>query len=117
MYRLDKYGTLSPSYAECNNNSISTIGKMCLKLFSIFKIIHIEKKSDGNIKCNNLTLINLCLLKIGPTNEKTLTIILLIIQVSFDIIMLYTFVIIFFFSVCLQFICIYYTLPIGIIIL
>ncbi|XP_026812799.1 UDP-N-acetylglucosamine--dolichyl-phosphate N-acetylglucosaminephosphotransferase [Rhopalosiphum maidis] len=78
--RLDKYGTLSPSYAECNNNSISTIGKMCLKLFSIFKIIHIEEKSDGNIKCNNLTLINLCLLKIGPTNEKTLTIILLIIQ-------------------------------------
>lgn len=78
--RLDKYGTLSPSYAECNNKNISTMGKICLKLFSIFKIIYIEEKSDGNIKCNNLTLINLCLLKIGPTNEKTLTIILLIIQ-------------------------------------
>lgn len=95
---MDKYGTLSPSYTECDNN-ISTIGKMCLKLFSIFKIIHVEEKSDGNIKCNNLTLINLCLLKIGPTNEKTLTIILLIIQVSFDVTMLYTFVTLFFFQI------------------
>lgn len=82
MYRLNKYGTLSLSYAECDKNDISIIGKMCLKIFSIFKIIHIEEKVDGNIKCNNLTLINLCLLFIGPTNEKTLTIILLIIQVS-----------------------------------
>jgi len=78
--RLDKYGTLSPSYAECNKNNISIIGKMCLKLFSIFKIIHIEENADGNIKCNNLTLINLCLLFFGPTNEKTLTVVLLIIQ-------------------------------------
>ncbi|CAI6364993.1 unnamed protein product [Macrosiphum euphorbiae] len=78
--RLDKYGTLSPSYAECNNNKISPIGKMCLKVFSIFNIIHIEEKPDEIIKCNNLTLINLCLLKMGPTNEKTLTITLLIVQ-------------------------------------
>lgn len=79
---MDKYGKLSMSYAECNKNNISVIGKMCLKLFSILKIIHIEEKVDGDIKCNNLTLINLCLLYIGPTNEKSLTIILLIIQVS-----------------------------------
>ncbi|VVC33593.1 Glycosyl transferase, family 4,UDP-GlcNAc-dolichyl-phosphate GlcNAc phosphotransferase [Cinara cedri] len=79
--RLDKYGKLSPSYAECDKNNISTIGKMCIKLMLIFKIIHVEEKIDGNIKCNNLTLINLCLLLIGPTNEKTLTIILLIIQI------------------------------------
>ncbi|KAL5241403.1 hypothetical protein ACI65C_008813 [Semiaphis heraclei] len=78
--RLDKYGTLSPSYAEYNNNNISTIGKICLKLFSIFKIVHIQEKSVGIIKCNNLTLINLCLLKMGPTNEKTLTVTLLIVQ-------------------------------------
>lgn len=80
---MDKYGTLSPSYAEFNKNNISPIGNMCLKLFSIFKIIHIEEKSDGNFKCNNLTLINLCLLLTGPTNEQKLTIILLIVQVSF----------------------------------
>lgn len=75
------------SYAECNKNSISAIGKLCLKLFSIFRIIQIEEKVDGVIKCNNLTLINLCLLYIGPTNEKSLTLILLVIQVS--IILLY----------------------------
>lgn len=57
---------------------------MCIKLFSIFKIIDIEEKADGIIKCNNLTLINLCLLITGPTNENKLTIILLIIQVSFN---------------------------------
>lgn len=57
---------------------------MCLKIFAIFNIIHIEEKPDGIINCNNLTLINLCLLKMGPTNEKTLTITLLIVQVSFD---------------------------------
>lgn len=55
-----------------------------MKLFSIFKIVHIQEKSVGIIKCNNLTLINLCLLKMGPTNEKTLTVTLLIVQVSFD---------------------------------
>jgi len=115
---LDKYGTLSPSYAECNHNNISSIGKMCLKVFSIFNIIHIEEKADGIIKCNNLTLINLCLLKMGPTNEKTLTITLLIVQVSFDYNnTISTHKLHFFFSVCLQFICIYYTLPISIIIL
>lgn len=95
---------------------------MCLKVFSIFNIIHIEEKPDEIIKCNNLTLINLCLLKMGPTNEKTLTITLLIVQVSFDHentisrYRTYTFIT-FFFSACLQFICIYYTLPISIIIL
>jgi len=97
---LDKYGTLLPSYAECNNNKISPIGKMCLKVFSIFNIIHIEEKPDEIIKCNNLTLINLCLLKMGPTNEKTLTITLLIVQVSFDhenTISTYTFIFITFF--------------------
>lgn len=63
---------------------------MCLRLFSIFKIVHIEEKVDGNIKCNNLTLINLCLILMGPINEKTLTVILLSIQVSFNqIIILY----------------------------
>lgn len=81
---MNKYGTLSPSYAEYNKNNISIIGKISLKLFSIFKIIHIEEKSDGIIKCNNLTLINLCLLYIGPTDEKSLTIILLIFQVKFN---------------------------------
>lgn len=79
---MDKYGKLSPSFTECDKNNITIIGKMCMKLFSIFKIIHMEEKADGNIKCNNLTIINLCLLLIGPTNEKTLTIILLVIQVS-----------------------------------
>lgn len=81
---MDKYGTLSPSYTECNTNDISIIGKICLRIFSIFKIIHVEEKTDGNIKCNNLTLINLCLIFKGPTNEKNLTIILLITQVSFN---------------------------------
>lgn len=103
MFRLDKYGTLSPSYAECNKNNISVIGKMCLKIFSIFKIIHIEENADGYIKCNNLTLINLCLIFIGPTNEKTLTIVLLIIQVSFNeniimVLFMFRIIIIFIFS-------------------
>lgn len=81
---MDKYGTLSPSYTECNKNDILIIGKICLRIFSIFKIIHVEEKTDGKIKCNNLTLINLCLIFKGPTNEKKLTIILLIIQVNFN---------------------------------
>jgi len=85
LCRLDKYGTLSPSYAKFNKNNISIIGKTCLKLFSVFKIIHIEENTDEDrIVCNNLTLINLCLLFIGPTNEKTLTIVLLSIQVCFN---------------------------------
>lgn len=91
---------------------------MCLKLFAIFNIIHIEEKPDEIINCNNLTLINLCLLKMGPTNEKTLTITLLIVQVSFDYDnVISTHLLYFFFSVCLQLICIYYTLSISIIIL
>jgi len=117
---LNKYGTLSPSYAECNKKNISAIGKLCLKLFSILKIIHIEEKIDGNIKCNNLTLINLCLLYFGPTNEKALTIILLIIQVRFklycDIFIIFI-KFIFYFLDCLQLVGICYTLSFSIIIL
>ncbi|XP_050434438.1 UDP-N-acetylglucosamine--dolichyl-phosphate N-acetylglucosaminephosphotransferase [Adelges cooleyi] len=79
--RLDKYGTLSPSYAECNSGDISIIGRICLKVFSFFRVIDIKETADGKFKCNNLTLINLCLLFLGPKKEKTLTITLLTIQI------------------------------------
>lgn len=95
---------------------------MFLKIFSIFKLIHIEEKADGNIKCNNLTLINLCLILVGPTNEKSLTEILLTIQVNEKKIALYFIIYTyltykFCFLVGKQFGSICSTLPISIIIL
>lgn len=47
-------------------------------------LLDVRQSSDGDdefIECNNMTLINLVLKMLGPTHERNLTTIMLLIQV------------------------------------
>lgn len=48
------------------------------------KLLEVRRGQEGDddfIECNNMTLINLVLKLLGPTHERNLTVIMLIIQV------------------------------------
>lgn len=50
----------------------------------LLKLLEVRRGQEGDddfIECNNMTLINLVLKLLGPTHERTLTIIMLMIQV------------------------------------
>ncbi|XP_071445230.1 UDP-N-acetylglucosamine--dolichyl-phosphate N-acetylglucosaminephosphotransferase [Hetaerina americana] len=62
---------------------LNFLGNFILRLFKFFKLIDLkENVGEGGLymECNNLTLINFILLWIGPTHEKKLSQILLIVQ-------------------------------------
>lgn len=50
----------------------------------LLKLLDVRRGQEGDdefIECNNMTIINLVLKVLGPTHERTLTVIMLIIQV------------------------------------
>lgn len=61
-------------------SDLNIFGKIVIKLFKMFKLIQWIEKEDVIIT-NNLTLINLVLLYLGPLHEAKLTTILILIQV------------------------------------
>jgi len=88
-HRLPKYDpvsdTVSMSYAKFKPEDMKFPGKHILDIFKLTRLVHImdEKSEDGEtyIKCNNLTIINFALKIFGPMHERTLTILLLVLQV------------------------------------
>lgn len=55
-----------------------------LQVAELLKLLEVRRSQEGDddfIECNNMTLINLVLKFLGPTHERTLTVIMLIIQV------------------------------------
>lgn len=55
-----------------------------LQVAELLKLLEVRRSQEGDddfIECNNMTLINLVLKCLGPTHERTLTLIMLIIQV------------------------------------
>lgn len=61
-------------------SEINVLGRFILKIFKIFRLIHVQEK-DGYVVTNNFTLINLVLFYLGPLHEAKLTTILVGIQV------------------------------------
>jgi UDP-N-acetylglucosamine--dolichyl-phosphate N-acetylglucosaminephosphotransferase len=64
---------------------LKVLGKLCLGVLEIFHLIDVKRDVGEDkkfIEINNLTLINFVLRLAGPTNEKILTIYILVIQVS-----------------------------------
>lgn len=50
----------------------------------LLKLLEVRRGQEGDddfIECNNMTLINLVLKLLGPTHERDLTVIMLVIQV------------------------------------
>ncbi|XP_068212257.1 UDP-N-acetylglucosamine--dolichyl-phosphate N-acetylglucosaminephosphotransferase isoform X1 [Palaemon carinicauda] len=87
-HRLPRYNPdldkLEPSIAEFKTTAVRKPMLSILRLLSKFGFVNFSEGlgEDGD-KCtiNNLTLINLVLLKLGPQHEGTLTTVLLVLQV------------------------------------
>ncbi|RCH83119.1 UDP-N-acetylglucosamine--dolichyl-phosphate N-acetylglucosaminephosphotransferase [Rhizopus stolonifer] len=85
MPRLDeKTGLLTCSTVRPNEKRrLGTLGHLSLRLLKIFGLLKVfEYDKDGRImECNNLTLINLVLAHLGPTNERNTTVAVLSVQI------------------------------------
>ncbi|XP_053547318.1 UDP-N-acetylglucosamine--dolichyl-phosphate N-acetylglucosaminephosphotransferase [Bombina bombina] len=77
-------GKLSMSYSKFKVKELSDLGAFIIKIAEVLHIVDVQrsKGEDGELmEINNMTLINFVLKLIGPTHERTLTLLLLIIQV------------------------------------
>lgn len=85
MPRLNKKtGKLEMSYSKFKTKSLSFLGTFILKVAESLRLVtvHRGESEDGAFtECNNMTLINLLLKVFGPTHERNLTLLLLLLQV------------------------------------
>ncbi|BFZ14153.1 hypothetical protein BsWGS_17192 [Bradybaena similaris] len=83
--RLDvQSGKLDTSCTIYKTSSLSPIGQLCIRVFSVFRLITLQPGVGENgmyTQVNNLTLNNFILRVFGPLHERTLVLILLSIQV------------------------------------
>ncbi|XP_059046404.1 UDP-N-acetylglucosamine--dolichyl-phosphate N-acetylglucosaminephosphotransferase isoform X1 [Achroia grisella] len=83
-HRLPKYSAetdlLYPSRTVIVKNNMSFLSKLTIQVATLLKLIDRTEDKDS-ITINNMTLINLFLIKLGPMSEMRLTISLLIFQV------------------------------------
>ncbi|XP_968050.1 UDP-N-acetylglucosamine--dolichyl-phosphate N-acetylglucosaminephosphotransferase [Tribolium castaneum] len=83
-HRLPKFNSkidkLEISTTKFRYADLNVVGKFTINLFRVFRLIQWHEKEDYVIT-NNLTLINLVLLYLGPLHEAKLTLVLLGIQV------------------------------------
>ena len=80
------------SYAKFKKSELTTLGDFMLLVLSKLRLVDVRRDvgEDGAyVQCNNLTLINMVLLKIGPTHERTLTTIMLILQLACSVLALF----------------------------
>uniref|UniRef100_A0A8C6MS52 UDP-N-acetylglucosamine--dolichyl-phosphate N-acetylglucosaminephosphotransferase n=1 Tax=Mus spicilegus TaxID=10103 RepID=A0A8C6MS52_MUSSI len=85
MPRLNaKTGKLEMSYSKFKTKNLSFLGTFILKVAENLRLVtvHQGESEDGAFtECNNMTLINLLLKVFGPTHERNLTLLLLLLQV------------------------------------
>lgn len=84
-HRMPKYNAetdlLETSKTQFRLSELGILGRICVKIFKLLRIIDWKEDADGITTTNNFTLINLTLVVCGPTHEKRLTTYLLLIQV------------------------------------
>ncbi|XP_013798949.1 UDP-N-acetylglucosamine--dolichyl-phosphate N-acetylglucosaminephosphotransferase [Apteryx mantelli] len=82
-------GKLEMSYSKFKTKSLSALGTYILKAVKILHIVDVRSGMDEDgeyTECNNMTLINFVIKLTGPTHERILTLLLLLIQVLGSII-------------------------------
>ncbi|KAM8927298.1 UDP-N-acetylglucosamine--dolichyl-phosphate N-acetylglucosaminephosphotransferase [Pelodytes ibericus] len=83
--RLDtSTGKLGMSYSKFKTKELSRIGELAVKVSETLHVVDVRRAQgeDGEfMEINNMTLINFVLKLIGPTHERNLTLLLLLIQV------------------------------------
>lgn len=86
-HRLPRYNPktdkLSMSYTKFQMKDLNILGKLFFYLYSILGLIDVKKRGEDEefIECTNFTVINLMLRFFGPMHERTLTILLMFIQI------------------------------------
>lgn len=84
-HRMPKYNPktdlLESSKTQFRYNDLNVIGRMCVQLFRLVRIIEWNETDDKIVTTNNFTLINFLLVVLGPTHERRLTYYLLAIQI------------------------------------
>nr|CAG4637080.1 EOG090X07N9 [Ceriodaphnia reticulata]SVE72987.1 EOG090X07N9 [Ceriodaphnia reticulata] len=76
-------GCLDPSVFQFKEKSLSSLGRLVLKVYQLFGLIKVEPSGGDKemSQATNCTLINFALKMLGPTHEKTLATELLVFQV------------------------------------
>jgi len=80
-------GLIGMSYTTFKTSDLRPLGKLFLSVFSLLKLVHVETgvgEDKESTRVNNLTLLNFVLKTLGPLHERTLTLIILGIQVSLN---------------------------------
>ncbi|OCT72420.1 UDP-N-acetylglucosamine--dolichyl-phosphate N-acetylglucosaminephosphotransferase [Xenopus laevis] len=83
--RLDPTtGKLGMSYSKFKSKELSKLGDVIIKVGEVLYVLDVKRAQgeDGEyMEVNNMTLINFVLKLIGPTHERNLTLLMLLIQV------------------------------------
>lgn len=94
-HRLPKFDAktdkLGLSYSKFKEGDVGVLGKFIIKVFSVFGLVDVKYNTgeDGEyVECSNMTIINLFIKLFGPTHEQTLTIRLLLLQISCSVVAL-----------------------------
>lgn len=72
------------SYTMFKTSDLRPLGKLILSVFSLLKLVQVETgvgEDKKSTRVNNFTLLNFVIRLLGPLHERTLTTILLGIQV------------------------------------
>ncbi|KAL1917696.1 uncharacterized protein VTP21DRAFT_3530 [Calcarisporiella thermophila] len=70
-------------YSRTSIEKTSTLGRMCLHLFELLGLVRVtENKGTKKREINNLTLLNLILLRLGPMSERDLATAVVLVQVA-----------------------------------
>lgn len=84
-HRLPKYNPstnlLETSKTQFKVDELNIIGRLCVKIFRLMRIIDWNETDNGVVTTNNFTLINFLLIVMGPQHEQRLTYYLLIVQI------------------------------------
>eukprot|EP00063_Salmo_salar_P076312 XP_014051147.1 PREDICTED: UDP-N-acetylglucosamine--dolichyl-phosphate N-acetylglucosaminephosphotransferase isoform X1 [Salmo salar] len=77
-------GKLGMSWSKFKRRDLSKLGNLILQVAEMLRVLEVKRGQEGDdefVECNNMTLINLVLKILGPTHERDLTTIMLLIQV------------------------------------
>jgi len=87
-HRLPKYNRstdkLEMSRAVFRYEELPILGKLFYHILTKLGLVHVKTGKDGVTEMNNLTIINFVIKLIGPTHERNLTVVMLLIQVLFS---------------------------------
>ncbi|XP_036381485.1 UDP-N-acetylglucosamine--dolichyl-phosphate N-acetylglucosaminephosphotransferase isoform X2 [Megalops cyprinoides] len=77
-------GRLEMSYSKFKSKDLSKLGCLILKVAEMLWLVQVRRGQEGDdefMECNNMTLINFVIKILGPTHERNLTAIMLLIQI------------------------------------